>query len=292
MFDESCYPLRWVTAVIGAALLGVSLRVDADPKSSSVDLSAAAIIGQLEQQPPGEAYELYAIKVGDAPKMRRGLLIADPSLGAHIEAAFAFWAIKTKSRLILIDCGFRSKHMAKKWDVVGFRDPEAALTSLGWTPKDVTDVIVTHTHWDHVGGLSLFFHARLWISKEALRGIPAKGSGLPAMVRDARREKRLEVMERLHRVVPGVLVVTTGLHAPGSAYVVVRGKQTPWVFASDEAPLWANFEKNRPTGQSQDRKKSLEVQAVMLKLVEQDLFKIVPGHEPKIFNGKTSVKLE
>jgi glyoxylase-like metal-dependent hydrolase (beta-lactamase superfamily II) len=182
--------------------------------------------------------------------------------------------------------------MAQKWGVVGFRDPEAALSQLGWTPRDVTDVIVTHTHWDHVGGLSLFSHARLWISKEALRGIPAKGPGLPGLVRDARRDKRLEAMESLQKVLPGVLVVTTGLHAPGSSYVVVRGKQNPWVFASDEAPLWANFEKKRPTGQSKDRKKSLELQTVMLKLVEQDLSKIVPGHEPKIFEGNPFVRLE
>jgi glyoxylase-like metal-dependent hydrolase (beta-lactamase superfamily II) len=39
--------------------------------------------------------------------------------------------------------------------------PARALAPLGIAPKDVTDVVVTHVHWDHPDGADLFPNARV-----------------------------------------------------------------------------------------------------------------------------------
>ena len=52
--------------------------------------------------------------------------------------------------------------------------PDAILTEdklfigmpLGLKAEDITDVIVTHMHWDHAGGLDLFPKARIWIQQD------------------------------------------------------------------------------------------------------------------------------
>jgi glyoxylase-like metal-dependent hydrolase (beta-lactamase superfamily II) len=51
--------------------------------------------------------------------------------------------------VVLFDAGFRSGRM------------ETALDGLGFTPADVTDVVLTHGHGDHIGALGLFPGARV-----------------------------------------------------------------------------------------------------------------------------------
>ena len=47
------------------------------------------------------------------------------------------------------------------------RDISAALvTHLGVKPEDVTDIFITHMHWDHADGMDLFPKARIWLQKE------------------------------------------------------------------------------------------------------------------------------
>lgn len=93
------------------------------------------------------------------------------------------------------------------------------------------------------------------------------------------------VVEEVRAVAPSVIVVPTGLHAPGFQYVVVRSGEDAWVLASDVAPLWSNFERRKPTGQTSDPRRTLAVQDAMLELVGGDLSRIIPGHEPRIFDS-------
>jgi len=43
------------------------------------------------------------------------------------------------------------------------------LANHGFTPDDVTHVVVSHGHFDHTGGLSLFPHAEIYMSIEDIR---------------------------------------------------------------------------------------------------------------------------
>ena len=42
----------------------------------------------------------------------------------------------------------------------------AALRQVGIQPDAVTDIIVSHSHWDHADGVDLFPRAKVWIQKE------------------------------------------------------------------------------------------------------------------------------
>ena len=75
----------------------------------------------------------------------------------RIELALRLILIQTAEKNILIDTGIGDYH-GEKWDsrfgVVGGSSPlELALAEIHLRPDDITDLIISHLHFDHVGGI-------------------------------------------------------------------------------------------------------------------------------------------
>lgn len=64
---------------------------------------------------------------------------------------------QTSKKLILIDTGIGDYHPEKfqmQFEIKGNKHPlEECLNQIGKTADDVTDIVLTHLHFDHVGGL-------------------------------------------------------------------------------------------------------------------------------------------
>lgn len=237
-------------------------------------------------------HRIFSLRIGVATEASRNLFIADPSLPKRIEVAFSFWLIEGGGRLIVVDTGFRDKDKIERWRIEKYKDPLQALAEAGFKPEQVTDVVVTHGHWDHLGGLGLFPEATVWINEKELKHLRnAKTGKLPGSLADAEKGSRLKVTKSTETIAPGVAVVPVGLHTPGFQYVAVNNSDGIWILASDVAPLFANFERKKASGQSSDPKRSLAVMETMLKLVNGDLKRIVPGHEPSIYEEKDIVEI-
>jgi glyoxylase-like metal-dependent hydrolase (beta-lactamase superfamily II) len=87
--------------------------------------------------------------------------------------------IETDHRLILIDTGMGNKQDEKfrsHFQPHGEHDLIASIRDKGFEPEDITDVLITHFHFDHVGGavsknekgdlLPAFPKATYWTSSE------------------------------------------------------------------------------------------------------------------------------
>lgn len=112
------------------------------------------------------------------------------------------------------------------------------LAARGLAPADVTDVLLTHAHWDHLSNIMMFPRARVWIGAEEL----AWARSLPD---DAPFMSRLHI-EELHgrgdevgtvsggdTILPGVTAVATPGHTPGHLAYVVQARGGPVIFAGD-----------------------------------------------------------
>jgi glyoxylase-like metal-dependent hydrolase (beta-lactamase superfamily II) len=62
-----------------------------------------------------------------------------------------------------VDSGSYREQFLKQWKPKDLVKPSEALVGLGVRPEDVTDVIITHMHWDHADGMDLFPKARIWL---------------------------------------------------------------------------------------------------------------------------------
>ncbi len=83
----------------------------------------------------------------------------------------------SRDRKILIDTGMGSKHLRKVsyYQPKDLVDINKAIQSSGYRPEEITDVILTHLHFDHCGGATRknedgktvpsFPNARYWLSR-------------------------------------------------------------------------------------------------------------------------------
>lgn len=75
----------------------------------------------------------------------------------RIKLALRLWLIKSEDRLVLIDTGIGDYHGEKfdtRFDVQGGTSPIVlALAELGYKRDDITDLVISHLHFDHVGGI-------------------------------------------------------------------------------------------------------------------------------------------
>lgn len=80
----------------------------------------------------------------------------------RIEMALRVMLIKTAQRNILIDTGIGDYHGEKFDDRFGVKGPREPvlelLKQIGLNNEDITDIVLTHLHFDHVGGL----HGESW----------------------------------------------------------------------------------------------------------------------------------
>ena len=65
--------------------------------------------------------------------------------------------------------GFHRDRWFKLWTIKDYLRPDEAVRQAGIKPEDVTDVVISHAHWDHMGGIDLFPRATVWIQKDEFR---------------------------------------------------------------------------------------------------------------------------
>src|SRR5881296_2037643 len=72
-----------------------------------------------------------------------------------IERYYYIWVVKGPTETILVDTGV-GVTMAADRKLTGYVNPVDVAARIGVKPTDVTKVIISHMHWDHVGGMEMF----------------------------------------------------------------------------------------------------------------------------------------
>lgn len=269
--------VHWLAAVLGLLLIAAA--------------PGWAAGGPSGKKSAGPLYKVYAIRYGTVKNYPVADLVKGAPKSQRSDIAMMFWLLQGNGRNILVDAGFFREQFIKSWKPVNFVRPSVAIGRLGLKPEDITDIIVSHAHWDHMDGVALFPKARIWIQKAEFDyySVPAhqrKTGVFPVDMGELDRlkaEHRLELVDGDNReILPGIRVYTGGRHTYASQYVGVQTRKGTVIVASDNVYLYENLEKNLPIAQTFDAAANLRAQHRMEKLASSPKL-IIPGHDPKVF---------
>ena len=240
------------------------------------------------------SYEIYALKFGVIPQFRVSGLIAGADPARRLDLPVMVWLLKGNGRNILVDSGFHQQKFVDQWKVQNFRSPADAVLAAGVKPEEVTDVIVTHAHWDHAGGLDLFPKATVWIQRDEYAYYTGEAwhtrnthGGIDAdhmltLLRINTEGRVRFVNGDDQEIIPGIRCYTGGRHTHASQYVGVQTGGGTAVVTSDNMYLYENLEKRVPIAQTLDAASNLKAQE-RIRSLASDPALIVPGHDPLVF---------
>ena len=228
----------------------------------------------------------YALKVGDIDVMviSDGVLTLPGSmLGHNVDQAVRRawledrflppdqfdWAlnavvVRSGGRTILVDTGIGAEFPdLKRAGKLAHR-----LQAAGIDLPSVTDVVLTHFHMDHIGGLLAdevrdrlrpdirihvaTFETKFWAGRPDFSRVSMPPGFPDALRRTAKRflneyDGQLRPFEKEYEVAPGVLVQRTGGHTPGHSVVRLASGGDRLMFAGDavfqvgfDHPDWYN----------------------------------------------------
>src|ERR1700751_2887852 len=199
----------------------------------SLVIASLAIVPIAAQSKP--QYEIYAIRYATIPDFPVAELVAGADPVRKIDIAMTIWLVRGNTRNVLVDSGFYHERFFKDWDVKDFTRPSDTLSRVGLKPEDITDVIISHMHWDHADGMDLFPNAKIWIQKDEYTyytGAAWQPGGKSGGI-DQDDVLTLVKLNMTHRVnlvdgdnreiMDGIKVYTGGRHTFASQYVGVRG---------------------------------------------------------------------
>jgi glyoxylase-like metal-dependent hydrolase (beta-lactamase superfamily II) len=119
--------------------------------------------------------------------------------------------------------------------------PEFArqLAAADCAPGSVTDVVLTHAHWDHSVNYTLFPNADIWIGRTEMDWATQEPPGfnpLPELyVRDLARHPRLRLLGDGDAFLPGLAAHLVAGHTPGCLAYRMTGGEAPVLFSGDAA---------------------------------------------------------
>lgn len=275
-------------------LLTVSVYKPALKKTAV--LSAAALMCLLVVFPwlntsasvPQSGNSVYSISYGNS-KYPRDKVFYGGSNKEYVKLEWMFWLVRTPDRNILVDTGFTDPETAKEEGIRNFIVPMERLRQMGISPLDVSDVIITHTHWDHIGALSEYPKAKIWIQrKEYDNVLERRKAGRKSVTLEyceqifaAEKEGRLNIVDGNAVPAQGVSMTLAGGHTAGSQYVTVDTLDGPIILASDNIAVYDNSFFHIPVGSAYSRKES---RAAISRMQAEGAttYLTIPGHDPDV----------
>ncbi len=243
-------------------------------------------------------YRVHALRYAFRDARRHEHFIGGDPHDAPMPMDYFVWVAVNDDRAVVIDTGFTAEVAARR-KRTHLRCPIASLRLLGVDPDTVEDVVLTHLHYDHVGGFDKFAKARFHLQEAEMHyacGHFMKHKKLRHSfeVEDVTGIVRMTYADRtvFHmgdaELAPGITLHAVGGHSAGLQCVRVNTERGPVVLASDVTHFYENMESGRPfttcfhVGLMLDGYDRLRALAPSAR-------HIVPGHDPEVMRRYPAV---
>lgn len=217
----------------------------------------------------------------------------------RIDMAMRCLLIEDGKRLILVDNGLGHKYNTKFagiYQVDHTQNLESSLNALGFSMEDITDVFLTHLHFDHCGGSTkwisgketaepAFPNARFLVQKKQLNwaNFPndrEKASYFRENIQPLQDCGRLELTDGSFFLTPEIEVLVFDGHTDGQQLPLISYKNKKIFFAADLFPTWGHIPLPYVMGYDTRPLLTLEERKVFMKKALNEEIILFYEHDP------------
>ncbi len=236
-------------------------------------------------------YRVYAVKYAERDARRPEHFIGGDPHETPMSMDYFVWAIVGDDGTWVVDTGFgaadarrRGRHLV--------RATTEALAMIDVDASTVTDVILTHLHYDHVGGFEQFPMARFHLQDREMAYATGRLMTRPVFNHAFTAEHVANLVLEVHRsrvvfhdgdalLAPGISVHLVGGHTAGLQIVRVNTASGWLVLASDACHYYENIEASRPFPVVVDVAAMVEGWDTAYRLASHREL-VIPGHDPQV----------
>jgi glyoxylase-like metal-dependent hydrolase (beta-lactamase superfamily II) len=200
-------------------------------------------------------YDVYALKYGERDTTACQFFYREAS-HAPITLHYYVWLILGGPHPVLVDTGFLDDD-AQARGIRNYVSPAEVVQRAGVRPEDVPVALISHLHYDHWAGHSLFPNAEFWIQRDEIGFWMGPFGRTPAFRPSANVNaltglvplnyaNRVRIVEGVQQVLPGIVVHRVGGHTAGLQIVTVETRRGPVVLTSDASHFYRNVETGQP----------------------------------------------
>jgi glyoxylase-like metal-dependent hydrolase (beta-lactamase superfamily II) len=236
-------------------------------------------------------YEVFAIRYAAHQRNRNHNFIAHDPHDGPMPMDYFVWLVRGAGRTFLVDTGFNAE-AARQRGREHLRCPIGALEALGVRADQVSDVIITHLHYDHAGNVELLPNARLHLQEREMHYAVGRYMAYQPLRQAYSVPDVQHLVGRVHAgqvrfhdgdatIAPGIQLALIGGHTMGLQSVRVHTARGWVVLASDASHYYENMETDSPFPLVHDVGAMLEGYRKLQALAESPDH-LVPGHDPLV----------
>ncbi len=243
---------------------------------------------------------LYVLHNADT-HVDQSLLLTGRGMGKKIYAPVLVYLIRADEGNLLFDAGcdpdvitdprkawgpaaeYLSVSMKEEGDIRRY------LRDLHLDPEDIKYLVLSHLHIDHAGALRFFPRAQIIVQEDEYRYAYHPAGFAAANYRKADFDyphMNWKLIDGDFRVFPGVTIVLSQGHSPGTQALVVDLPHTGTVIlAGDSVPLKRNADKNILPGIAWNADLAMKSIQRLKVIAEERSGALFPGHDAEVFKS-------
>jgi glyoxylase-like metal-dependent hydrolase (beta-lactamase superfamily II) len=238
------------------------------------------------------AYDVFAIKYAERQARRPEHFIGGDPHDTPMPMDYFVWAIVGNGETWIVDTGFGQEDADRRKRTL-VRSAAEGLALVGIDAATTPNVILTHLHYDHVGGFDQFPNARFHLQDREMAFATGRHMTAPEQRHGFTARHVAEMVMAVHdgrvefhagdaELSPGLSVHHVGGHTDGLQVVRVTTRGGWLVLASDAAHYYENMDAGRPFPIVFDVDAMVAGYRRLRELAGRDGV-IVPGHDPQVF---------
>jgi glyoxylase-like metal-dependent hydrolase (beta-lactamase superfamily II) len=236
-------------------------------------------------------YEIYAIRYAERDAKRAEHFIGGDPHDAPMPMDYFTWIIRGGGRVIAVDTGFTAE-VAKKRGRRHLRCPVETMARLDIAPDGVSDVVITHMHYDHAGNFHKFPRGRFHLQEKEMQFVTGRHMRYPVFGHSFEVDEvvgmvrlnfagQVEFHNGEAEIAPGVSVHHVGGHTAGLQIVRVHTQRGWVVLASDSSHYFEHIRTNRLFTVAYNLGDMIDAFRTVERLADSPDH-IIPGHDPLV----------